>query len=173
MGIEASLGKDAMKGIENLKATDVFNEIVQVGIVIENMDKAKAGMKRVFGLEPDVESDNMYKNTWYRGETIDAPVKAAFYNFFNVQLEFLQPVGDTDTIWHDYLDEGFRKHGHALHHLRFDVENNDVATEVMKRAGVEKYMEGKSLVDPTATFTYYDSVNQLGFIVEAVTKPKA
>ena len=26
----------------------------------------------------------------------DAPVKAAFYNQLNVQLEFLQPVGDTD-----------------------------------------------------------------------------
>ena len=81
-------------------------------------------------------------------------------------------MGDTDTIWHDYLDEGFRKHGHALHHLRFDVEDNDEVTKAMKERGIAKYMEGKSLVDPTAMFTYYDSVEALGFIIEAVTKSK-
>jgi catechol 2,3-dioxygenase-like lactoylglutathione lyase family enzyme len=161
------------QAIQDLKATDVFSEIVQIGIVVADMEKAKAGMKTIFGLEPDSESNNVYKQTWYRGEIIDACVQAAFYNFFNVQLEFLAPVGNGKSIWHDYLSEGFEKAGHALHHIRFDVENNDVATEVMKAAGVEKYMEGKSLVDPTATFTYYDSVDQVGFIIEAVTKPRA
>ena len=152
---------------ENAKEmVELLGDITQVGIVIEDMEKAKAGMLKVFGLKPDAESDNLYKKTWYRGEIIDAPVKAAFYNQLNVQLEFLQPVGDTDTIWHDYLDEGFRKHGHALHHLRFEV------TKAMEERGIAKYMEGKSLVDPTATFTYYDSVEALGFIIEAVTKSK-
>ena len=146
-----------------MEMVELLGDITQVGIVIEDMEKAKAGMLKVFGLKPDAESDNLYKKTWYRGEIIDAPVKAAFYN---------QPVGDTDTIWHDYLDEGFRKHGHALHHLRFDVEDNDEVTKAMEERGIAKYMEGKSLVDPTATFTYYDSVEALGFIIEAVTKSK-
>ncbi|MFR7746093.1 MAG: VOC family protein [Eggerthellaceae bacterium] len=151
----------------------MLGDIVQIGIVVEDLEKAKAGMKKIFGLEPDAESDSLYKQTWYRGTIIDAPVKAAFYNHFNIQLEFLQPVGDTDTIWHDYLDEGFRPHGHALHHIRFDVEDNDKVTQALANIGVEKYMEGKSLVDPTATFTYYDSVKEVGFIIEAVTKSKA
>ncbi len=151
---------------------DLLGDIVQVGIVIEDMEKAKAGMEKVFGLVPDSESDNIYKKTWYRGQIIDAPVKAAFYNAFNVQLEFLQPIGDTDTAWHDYLDEGFRQHGHALHHLRFDVENNDEATAALAKRGITKYMEGKSLVDPSATFTYYDSTEAVGFIIECVTKSK-
>ncbi len=149
---------------------ELLGDIVQIGIVIEDMEKAKEGMKTIFGLTPDAESDNVYKQTWYRGEIIDAPVKAAFYNQFNVQLEFLQPIGDTDTIWHDYLEEGFKGRGHALHHIRFDVTNNDEVTEKLAALGIEKYMEGKSLVDPRATFTYYDSVEAVGFIIEAVTK---
>ena len=159
----------------NAKANEMMHllgDIVQVGIVIEDMEKAKAGMEKVFGLVPDSESDNIYKKTWYRGQIIDAPVKAAFYNAFNVQLEFLQPIGDTDTAWHDYLDEGFRQHGHALHHLRFDVENNDEATAALAKRGVTKYMEGRSLVDPSATFTYYDSTDAVGFIIECVTRSK-
>lgn len=157
--------------IDGVKLTDVFNEIVQVGIVVENMDAAIKGMKQVFDLDPDATSDNYYKNTWYRGEIITAPAKAAFYNFFNVQLEFLQPIGDDSSIWQDYLKEG-PHHGHALHHLRFNVEDNDVASALMERSGVAKYMEGQSLVDPTARFTYYDAVPLVGFIIEAVTKPK-
>ena len=143
------------------KLKELLGDIVQVGIVVDDMDKVKTGMKAIFGLDPSAESDNVYKKTWYKGDLIDAPVKAAFYNQFNVQLEFLQPVGDTDTIWHDYLNEGYDLGGHSLHHLRFDVVDNDVITEEM---------EGKSLVDPRATFTYYDSVQAIGFIVEVVTK---
>lgn len=149
---------------------ELLGDIVQVGIVVKDLDKTKAGMKAIFGLEPDMESNNVYKKTWYRGKIIDAPVKAAFYNQFNVQLEFLQPVGDTDTIWHDFLKEGYELRGHSLHHLRFDVSNNDKVSDVMAKIGIDKYMEGKSLVDPRATFTYFDSVEAVGFIIEVVTK---
>ena len=37
---------------------------------------------------------------------------------------------------------------------------------------MQKYMEGRSLVDPSARFTSYDSVDLVGFVIEAVTKPK-
>lgn len=149
---------------------ELLGDIVQIGIVTDDIEKAKQGMKSIFGLSPDIENDSVYKKTWYRGEVIDAPVKAAFYNQFNVQLEFLQPIGDTDTVWHDYLEEGFKGRGHALHHVRFDVANNDEVTEKLAALGIEKYMEGKSLVDPRSTFTYYDSVEAVGFIIEVVTK---
>ena len=59
---------------ENAKEmVELLGDITQVGIVIEDMEKAKAGMLKVFGLKPDAESDNLYKKTWYRGEIIDAP----------------------------------------------------------------------------------------------------
>lgn len=160
--------QDALK--EN-GLSEVFHDIVQVGIVVEDLEKAKAGMRQLFGMEPDAESRNVYKGTWYRGTMVDAPVDVAFYNGFNIQLEYLAPVGDADSVWHDYLIEG-PHHGHALHHLRFDVEDNDEATRLMESAGVKKYMEGQSFVDPSARFTYYDSVDLVGFVIEAVTKPK-
>ncbi len=37
---------------------------------------------------------------------------------------------------------------------------------------MQKYMEGQSLVDPSARFTSYDSVDLVGFVIEAVTMPK-
>ena len=68
------------------KLKELLGDIVQVGIVVDDMNKVKTGMKTIFGLDPSAESDNVYKKTWYKGDLIDAPVKAAFYNQFNVIL---------------------------------------------------------------------------------------
>ena len=146
--------------------TQDMNTIVQIGIVVPNMDEAKRGMRDVFGLEPDSESVNVYKDVMYRGRRKDAPVKVAFYNIVNVQLEFLVPFGDEDTVWSDYLNLG----QYGLHHIRFDVVDNDVLTEKFAKRGIERWMEGDSLVSPGKKFTYYDTLSKLGFLIEAVTK---
>jgi len=80
---------------------------VQIGIVVEDIDTVKQGMRTVFGLEPDAGGESLYRNCLYRNkdQTVDTLVVSAFYNFFNIQLEFLQPVGDTQTVWRDYVSE--------------------------------------------------------------------
>ena len=95
-----------------------------------------------------------------------APVLAAFYNFFNIQLELLQPVGDQATVWSDYVKMGQS----GLHHIRFDVDDQDRANQLMAEKGIGIWMEGHSLINPASRFTYYDSLDKLGFIVEAVTR---
>ena len=155
-----------MGKIQDLTLTDELHDIVQVGIIVEDMEKIKQGMLDVFGLAPDMEGDVCYKKCLYRGEIIDAPVRNAFYNYFNIQLEFLQPLGDQDTIWKDYLKTG----QHSLHHLRFDVTDNDCVTKMMKEKGIDIWMQGESLVTPGCYFTYYDSLDKVGFIIEAVTR---
>ena len=154
--------------VKDLTITDELKEIVQIGIVVEDIEKAKQGMLDVFGLAPDNEGDFVYKECYYPGETIEAPVYAVFYDFFNVQLEFLQPVGDQDTIWKDYLKMGM----HGLHHIRFDVDDQDAIIKLMADKGIGIWQEGTSLVNPACRFTYFDSMDKLGFIVEAVTRAR-
>ena len=153
---------------EKLAFAKELGSIVQIGIVVEDIDTVKQGMRTVFGLEPDAGGESLYRNCLYRNkdQTVDAPVVSAFYNFFNIQLEFLQPVGDTQTVWRDYLSKG----QFGLHHIRFDVEDNDRITELMKERGIDIWMEGQSLINPNAKFTYYDSLDELGFVIEVVTK---
>ena len=155
-----------MGKIADLTMTDEFRQIVQIGIITTDMEKTKAGMLEVFGLAPDMEGDVVYKQVLYRGQTQDAPVRNAFYNFFNVQLEFLVPFGDEDTVWSDYLNLG----QYGLHHIRFDVADNDELTKKFAKRGIERWMEGDSLVTPGKKFTYYDTLSKLGFVIEAVTK---
>lgn len=154
--------------VKDVTVTDEFGEIVQIGFVVEDLEKTKRAMLDVFGLAPDAGGESLYKGCIYKNseELIDAPVLAAFYNFFNVQLEFLQPIGDTDTVWSDYLKMGRS----GLHHIRFDVDDQDRANQLMAEKGIGIWMEGHSLINPAARFTYYDSIEKLGFIVEAVTR---
>lgn len=153
-----------------IKLTDELKEIVQIGLVVPDLEVAKKNMLEVFGLEPDAEGDYLYKGCFYKNsdEPIDAPVLSAFYNFFNVQIELLQPNGEQDTIWSDWLKLGH----YGLHHIRFDVDRHDEVTEAMADKGIGIWMEGASLVTPGARFTYYDSLEKLGFITEVVTRTK-
>lgn len=145
--------------------TEVMNTIVQIGIVMPNMDDVLQGMRDVFGLEPDSVQDYLY-NVRYRGNAQKAPACIAFYNFFNIQLEFIVPTGEDQTVWSDYLALG----QYGLHHIRFDVPDNDELTQRFADRGMEIWMEGDSIVSPGKKFTYYDTLAKLGFIVEAVTK---
>lgn len=155
-----------MGKIQDLTMTDEFREIVQIGIITTDMEKTKQGMLDVFGLAPDMEGDVCYAKCLYRGEIQDCPVRNAFYNFFNIQLEFLQPINDVDTIWSDWVKMG----NNGLHHVRFDVDNMDLCDKMMADKGIEIWQQGESLVTPGVKFTYYDSIEKLGFIVEAVSR---
>ena len=100
--------------VQDLTLTDELRDIVQIGIITDDIERTKKGMLEVFGLEPDAGGHSVYKKSVYRdGKVVDAEVVSAFYNFFNIQLEFLQPTGEDDTIWSDYLKMG----QNGLHHI--------------------------------------------------------
>lgn len=162
------MGNEVNSVEEKLAFAKELGDIVQIGIVVEDMEKTKQAMRAIFGLESEAGGESLYRGCLYRtkGETVDAPVISAFYNFFNIQLEFLQPVGETPSVWRDYLDKG----QFGLHHIRFDVDDNDRITELMKERGIGIWMEGQSLINPKAKFTYYDSLDELGFVIEVVTR---
>ncbi len=94
-----------MSEVEKNEMTEVMNTIVQIGVVMPDMDEVVQGMRDVFGLEPDSVKDYLY-NVRYRGKEQKAPACIAFYNFFNIQLEFIVPIGEDKTVWSDYLELG-------------------------------------------------------------------
>ena len=158
-----------MSETEKLTLTDLLHRVVQIGLVVEDLDAKMAGMKAIFGLEPDSLFDAAFAETLYRGEIIDAPARIANYDYFGVQIEFIEPKCDK-SIWNDFLNDG-PHHGHSLHHIKFgDAEEAAVITELMKERGIESYQELKSFVNPGGKSVYYDTLDQLGFFVEITTK---
>ena len=145
----------------------VLHSVFQLGILVEDLDAAKAAMKRIYGLEPVLELVCDYPRVVYKGEDIDASAHIAKYDQFGVLLEFIQPMGD-DSMWSDALKAA--PNGALLHHIRFnDVPDNDALTDMLAARGISLLQEGDSVVHPNCKFTYYDTERELGFVTEVVT----
>lgn len=46
----------------------------QIGVVVGDLDRAAAGVRRVFGIEAHFRNENEYRRTEYRGRPIDGTV---------------------------------------------------------------------------------------------------
>lgn len=157
---------------EEIKPTlgQLMDKAIQIGIVVDDLEKACAEMKRIFGVEPEFIKDMPYPWVRYKGELVNVFARVASFKSFGIEFEFMTPLGEDHSTWGDHFNAAPRS-GYSLHHIRFsDVPDNDVVTALMKEKGIEVLMEGGSVVSPKGKFTYYDTRDELGFITEVVTK---
>lgn len=66
-------------------------------------------------------------------------VRVSFVKFDNLTLELMEPFGDASPIQR-FLE---RNPGGAMHHLCFEVEAIDAATEVLQEQGIRVLGSGK------------------------------
>lgn len=143
---------------------DIFNKIDQIGVVVKDLDKVKAGMKDLFGFEPLTSSGVFnYKNATVKGNVVDCSVDVLLYDFFGLQLEFMNPLSG-ESAWQDFIDAG----NEGIHHIRFDVPNHEDAIKVMSDKGVDVYQKGDSVRGGGVKYAYFNTVPQLGFILETL-----
>lgn len=156
---------------ERIPMTALLKNAIQIGLIVDDLDKAIAGMRLIFDVEPVFVKEMPYPWVRYRGELSDVRAHVASYDQFGIQLEFIKPLGTGKSTWQDHLDDAKGKAGFAIHHIRFnDVEDNDAVSALMKERGIDVVQEGASVVNPSGRFTYYDTREVLGFVVEVVTK---
>ncbi|MGE3288195.1 MAG: VOC family protein [Pseudonocardia sp.] len=85
------------------------------------------------------------------------------YDLGGVELEFLAPR-TTGNIWADQLAEK----GEGLHHIRFAVDDHEATAADMRGRGVPTYQQGESMRGGGVRYAYYDTVPQLGFLIETL-----
>ena len=160
---------------EEIKQTigSIMDKAIQIGIVVDDLEKACANMEMIFGVKPNFIKDMQYPWVVYKGEPSDTWARVASFTQFGIEFEFMTPMGTGSSTWGDHFNEAPRS-GYSLHHIRFsNCDDNDVVSELFKEKGIDILMEGRSCVSPNGKFTYYDTRDLLGFIVEVVTKPDA
>lgn len=142
-----------------------FTEISQVGIVARDKEKVIANMREVFGAEPDQctvckvsPEDN---NGNYHGEPGDFEADLLFYNFANLQIEYMIPRSGKN-IWSDWMEE----HGEGLHHVLFNVDSFTGAVEDMKEKGIPLIQDGPSTLKKGLHWGYFDGYDKVGFVFE-------
>lgn len=139
----------------------------QLGIVVPDVEAA-AAVHRVLGPWSVYTYDRtVVPGLCLGGKPADFTFRLAF-NQRRPQLEFIQPVDDSPYA------EWLHKHGPGLHHLGFFVDDFGRVTNLMRSGAFEPFMSGTGFgADDSGAYAYYDTVDELGYFVEAIELPTA
>ena len=142
--------------------------VVQVGIVVRDATaKAQAWTER-FNLAPAHIVDwpppgrNLEESRTLRGKQGNFRMRLAFIETGPVQLEFIQPL-EGESLFSEFLAE----HGEGLHHILFEVDD---PRAVAAGLDVKILQSGGSVLRPGALWTYLDTQESLGCLVELKSK---
>ena len=96
------------------------NKMVQVGIIVNDIEKTAADYAEFFGIEKPgaIVTDPIEKaETEYKGNPSEARAKLAFMDFGSLQVELIEPDEHPST-WREFLEE----HGEGIHHVAFFID---------------------------------------------------
>ncbi len=144
---------------------ELFNNFVQIGVVVADLDKATHYLTEVFGIGPFRVIDwppegRADIQKFYYGEPGNFTARMAFTELGPVELELIQPV-DGNSIWADFL----REHGGGIHHLRFNVDEIEPIQEHLAQNGIVLAQHGSG-IRPGTTWMNFASEEKVGFVIE-------
>ena len=139
-------------------------KVVQIGIVVRDVEKSAKRYAEFFGVEdPKIiisETEDKAKTRYY-GKPTMARVKQAFFNFDNISIELLEPVGGPST-WKDFLDSK----GEGFHHIAFEIKDMDDKIAQMQDKGAPLSQQGRWTGGSGGRYAYFESEKQLAVILE-------
>ena len=146
-------------------AKQFFNDFVQIGIVVSDLDKTTKNLSEVFGIGPfritdwpPVGREDLQR--FYHGEPGNFTARMAFTELGPVELEIIQPL-EGESIWADFL----RDHGEGIHHIRFNVDEIEPVQKYLAQNGVQPAQHGSG-IRPGTLWMNFASENLVGFVVE-------
>jgi methylmalonyl-CoA/ethylmalonyl-CoA epimerase len=131
----------------------------QIGVVVEDLDRAKSFLESTFGLGPFRVEELEAPNVWDRGEEKHIKARLGFAMLGQVELELIHIV-EGDSVHLEFL----REHGEGLHHIGFRVDDFEAKLEKAKAMGIEVLQTG-----PFGRFyAYLDTRQHGGMIFELI-----
>jgi methylmalonyl-CoA/ethylmalonyl-CoA epimerase len=144
---------------DDLKQPLELPEVSQIGVVVEDLDRAVAFYQSTFGLGPFRIQEAEAPNVWDRGEEKRIKARLGFAMLGQVELELIH-ILEGDSVHIEFL----REHGEGLHHLGFKVKDFQAKLEQAKAMGFEVLQMG-----PFGRFyAYLDTRRCGGVIVELI-----
>jgi catechol 2,3-dioxygenase-like lactoylglutathione lyase family enzyme len=145
----------------------LFDDFVQIGAVVRDLDQSIKVLTEVFGLGPFRVIDwppagrNDIRRFYY-GEPADFTARMAFTELGPVELELIQPLNGK-SIWADFLAQ----HGPGIHHLRFNVPEIEPVVEYLAGQGIGVAQMGSGIRAGT-TWANFDTESKVGFTIEVM-----
>jgi len=144
---------------------EMFNDFVQIGVVVADLDQAMQHLIEIFGIGPFRVTDwppegRTDIQKFYYGKPGNFTARMAFTELGPVELELIQPL-EGESIWGDFL----REHGGGIHHIRFNVDKAEPVKEYLAENGIETAQQGSG-IRPGTTWMNFASEDKVGFVIE-------
>jgi len=141
-----------------------FRKAIQIGVVVEDIEKSMAALTAVFGIGPfrvaDLPAPERREQQFIDGQPAKFRTRQAFADLGSVELELIQTL-EGRTIWSDFLAE----HGPGIHHIRFNVPDEKAVTTYLQGKGIAKTQEGAGIREGSY-WANYDTEKLVGFVIE-------
>jgi len=144
-----------------------FSNTLQVCVVVKDLEKSMATYYDKYGIGPWAGyrfDKNNVDQMMYRGKRIDYAMDIGMCKVGNVEFELIQPLDD-NNLYAEFLKE----HGEGLQHICLAVDDHDDVAKNIVAMGCPIIQQGDWKGDKEGeylTYTYLDTVDQLGFILE-------
>ena len=167
LGVLAGRGTGPPARAQDKAAADPYAEMLHVGVVVKDLDRAVARWKAMGFTDIRVSPPSKGVDRTYHGQQIDVALKQAFVHGTRPMIELMEPLGDGLSPWGDYLKE----HGEALHHVAFRIPDTGPELEKYRGLGMEAIASGKWPEGRTrwGTFHYVQDPKG-GVIVEFISR---
>jgi hypothetical protein len=147
------------------------NGIDQIALVVEDIDKGVEAFWKLFGIGPwhiYTYGRPLVQTMSYRGKPGNFRMRLALSQIGPLGIELIEPL-EGDSIYADHIE----KHGYGLHHVGVVVDDMEAAIAQAEAAGLAVTQHGAGYgLDGDGQFTYLDTEDQLGMIVELLQLPK-
>jgi catechol 2,3-dioxygenase-like lactoylglutathione lyase family enzyme len=135
--------------------------ITQIGLVVKDIEKSIAAYCDVFQVpRPLIILTDEYEmaKTSYRGQPTPARAKLAFFDFGQVQIELIEPIGEPST-WKEVLDH----QGEGIHHIAFQIKETGNVIQYLQDKGIPLIQQGYYT---GGMYSYLDGKDRLGVVLE-------
>ena len=145
----------------------VFKNLIQVGMVVSNLNISMKKYAYDYGLGPmyvlELNQDNV-QNMYLYGKKKNYSMNLGVCNIGDVRFELIEPI--SKSIYSDYLN---KYNEGIIHHLKLGVDDYFKAIDFFKSNGIKVIQHGEQSGDGGKNiYTYLDTSNSLGFIIEVV-----
>ncbi len=145
----------------------IFEEIIQIAIVVEDLEKSLKifndeygiGPWKIYQIDKDTTKEMKRENKEKKFEYI-----VAMCEMGEVELELVQPI-DENSVYYEFL----KNHGPGLHHIGFKINNIDKVKELFNKKGIIPHQSG---IWNGKFFAHMKTEKDLNFVLEIFEKTK-
>jgi len=146
----------------SINPSEVFNKPVQIGMIVEDLDRSLKFFESFLGFKPRKIVDITSRNS--KGDNSEFVNRCCFIDLGNIEFELIQPLSGKSMF-----TEFIEKYGSGLHHLKFKVQEHGPIKEHFESKGIELMQSGPGVgKNEGKTWVYYDTKDTLGFYIELI-----